>query len=223
MRLVIKPNLGLQYRAFYKVRFLAIVVVELRKSKEKMQAWISSLNDFIYLVAILPSTVGPSRMSVLEDLVELLSLTSDGLLSLLVHLAVSWIEDLLIICGQLNAECRQSRILAQSLNYSLTVRRRENRRFLSSDVAPTCGSIPEIISTSWSFVPSSRLHPYPSKVLIQQKAIRHPLDDRYRFAFSLGDSLHHSMSSTQWVVFWSEYHLAMEALHNARVLVSSPS
>lgn len=211
MRLVIKPNLGLQNRAFYKVRFLAIVVVELRKSKEKMQASISSLNDFIYLVAILPSTVGPSRMSVLEDLVELLSLTSDGLLSLLVHLqAVSWIEDLLIICGQLNAECRQSRILAQSLNYSLMVRRREDRRLLSSDVAPTCGSIPEIISTSWSFVPSSRLHPYP-------------LDDRYRFAFSLGDSLHHSMSSTQWVVFWSEYHLAMEALHNARVLVSSPS
>lgn len=149
MRLVIKPNLGLQYRAFYKVRFLAIVVVELRKSKEKMQASISSLNDFIYLVAILPSTVGPSRMSVLEDLVELLSLTSDGLLSLLVHLqAVSWIEVLLIICGQLNTECRQSRILAQSLNYSLMVRRSEDRRFLSSDVAPTCRSIPEIISTS---------------------------------------------------------------------------
>lgn len=100
-------------------------------------------------------------MSLLEDLVEPLSLTFDGLLSLLVHLkAVSWIEDLLSICGQLNAECRQLRILAQSLNYLLMFRRREDRRFLSSDVAPTCGSIPEIISTSWSFVPSSRLHPY---------------------------------------------------------------
>lgn len=149
MRLVIKSNLGLRYRAFYKIRFLAIEVVELRKSKEKMQALISSLNVIIYLVAILPSTVGPSRMSVLEDVVESLSLTSDGPLSLLVHLkAVSWIEDLLIIWGQLNAECRQLRILAQSLNYSLMVRRREDRRFLSSDAAPTCGSIPEIISTS---------------------------------------------------------------------------
>lgn len=207
-------SVTMKCRAFHKVRFLATGVVELKESIAKMQASISSLNDFIHLVAILPSTLS------CDD--DIASFIADAKCRAFQNVTVEVLEEPPSMVSLDDADTTMLSVITSGPHEGCIVDRRPVRhlwaagrgeqaiadthliaKLLANDPQKRKLEVPVLRCCAFMQIdPLDDYHelifrPIPEttpltlrKIFSQQKAIRHSLNDRYSFALSLATAIH---------------------------------
>lgn len=201
-------------RSFHKARFLATGGVELKESIDKMQASISSLNDFIHLITILPSNlccgndvatfISDSKIRAINDLqikilrttpeVKPIDDTRDNMLSIVTKGPFEGcVMDRrpvrhLLACGRGEQSVKDTEAIAKLLADD------PQRKDLDVPVLRCCAMVKIDIFDDFHeliFRPVPETTPRTlRRLLCQESCKRHPLNDRYHFALRLATSIH---------------------------------